>query len=70
MRIDKEHLMSLINWAQCRQRALSLATERAHKFNRVSDDVRARLERVVGEEIERIVRSQPSMGKTISVGQQ
>ena len=59
----------LINWTSCKRRVLHIAEPRDHKFTRVSDEVRLHLDRVVGEEIVKLVNAQPNMGKTITMGE-
>lgn len=60
--------MSLINWATCKRLVLDEASTRAHKFDRVSGDVKDYLEARVRHGIISLVRSHPSVGKTISAG--
>ena len=61
--------MSLLNWSQCKQRILEQSPFiRAHRFTRVSVDVKYHLEGLLLREIERVIRSQPSKGMTIAVG--
>jgi hypothetical protein len=57
---------SLLNMRACKLAVLDHAsTTRAHKFTRVSMDTINRLNRAVIEEIRRIVKALPSVGKTI-----
>jgi hypothetical protein len=56
----------LINKKKCKQALLDCARDtRAHKYTRVSESTLIHLEAVVKNEIEKIVRTQPSAGKTI-----
>lgn len=60
---------SLICWSQCKVYAISyVVTHRAHKFERISADVKDYLEGVVRQAIEKVVSSHPSRGKTIQMG--
>ena len=60
---------SLICWSKCKDRLLLRAPiMRAHKFTRVSEDVKDYLEVRVAMEIDKIIRGQPGKGMTISVG--
>ena len=59
-------MSSLINCAACKRAALSLAEEhRAHKFTRVSDSFLQDIEYELMHIIERKIKAQPSVGKTI-----
>jgi hypothetical protein len=58
----------LINWAKCKKEVLAQAGQRAHKFTRVSDDVKIHLNMVVLEAISSLVFRHPSKGKTIMTG--
>ena len=57
--------MSLINKKHAKQYALDCASNRAHKFTRVSADFLIYVEAQVKEKIRQYVSTLPSKGKTI-----
>jgi len=58
--------MSYLNRTRIKESILAQAAKtRSHKFERVSAEVYEYLEGMVALEINRLVRLQPSMGKTI-----
>ena len=62
-------MASLINRSACKKFVLSVAENtRAKKFTRVSADVFDHLEYVMQKGIRDLVRTQPTLGKTISMG--
>lgn len=59
----------LINKALCRSAILEQAkATRHHPFTRVGADVYDHLHMLVKREIEKLVRAQPSMGRTVCMG--
>jgi len=59
----------LLNWTACKKLVLDTAERtRAHKFTRVSTDVRDYLEGALRKEVAKIVSSHPGIGKTIMMG--
>jgi hypothetical protein len=61
-------MSSLINKAACKKVVLEFAQTRAHKFTRVGSDVYDHLNDLVLNSIKGIIRSHPSIGKTIMMG--
>ena len=62
-------MASLINRSACKKFVLDVAENtRTKKFTRVSADVFEHLEYVMQKAIRDLVRSQPTLGKTIAMG--
>lgn len=60
--------MSYVVWSRCKRYLLNQAgNTRHHKFTQVSSDVEIHLNRLVMNEMDRIVKQHPSRGKTITV---
>lgn len=58
--------MSYLNKTKIKQYILDRAQKtRAHKFERVSSEVYDHLDGIIRSEVDRLIRLQPSMGKTI-----